>query len=96
MKAEDILKGCNPDQKHLVEEYLDQFADPIEDEHGLKCHACGDYYAGLLGVANFTTPGEGTCYACGHPFRYNHDIPAVGRLEGIPLMYKKRIQLVQG
>lgn len=91
--CEDLLIHCNPAQKQLVDDYLGEFLLPEDTELGQKCTECDDYFTGTLGVANFPSPGEGTCYTCGHPFRYIHNIPGVGKIEGVPLMYKRRIQL---
>lgn len=98
IKCEDILQGCNERQRQQVEEYMAQFAMPETTELGLKCVHCGDYFSGTLGVANWPNPpdGTGSCYECGAVFRYIHDIPGVGRIENIPLMYRRRIEVVHG
>lgn len=91
--SDDLLANLSDEQRQRVDDYLGQFQVPEMDELGQKCIECGAYFTGTLGVANFTIPGEGECYDCGHPFRYNHVIPLVGTVYSVPLMYKSRIIL---
>lgn len=91
VKIESLLTNLTNEQIERGNEYFSQFHEPITDEYGQKCNACGAYITGTLGIANFPAPGEGTCYDCGHPFRYTHNIPGVGKLDGIPLVYIQRL-----
>jgi len=94
----DLFKEetLTPKQHQAVADYLGQFIWPEETAFGQKCPECESYFTGTLGLNNLETvhmagiPGEGACYECGHPFRYVHDIPGVGKLEGVPLMFVRR------
>lgn len=78
-------------QQAMADDYFSQFILPIEEELGLRCNNCGDYFAGIIGSVKLSgVDGEGYCFECGHPIRWIHDIPGFGRLEGVPLLYKSR------
>lgn len=98
-KISTFLHNLTPAQEALGDEYLQQFLEPIIDgELGQKCANCGFHITGTLGVANFTQPliigaevSEGTCYECGHPFRFIHNIPGLGEVRNLPLQFVRRI-----
>jgi hypothetical protein len=88
---EDFFKNLSPAQHQKVADYLGKFIVPEDTELGQKCIACDSYFTGTLGLSNHDgTHGEGTCYECGWPWRGVHDIPDIGRIEVVPLMYARR------